>query len=246
MTIPVGLSIASAKERSAFRTLHAACGTPVQQPSLRCPRCEVVVARDEEAKGYEFAKGQFVVFERGELEAALRGTRVELARFVSPAVVPDVVFDRSHWASPPVGDLHAVRAYRTLADALGGLGLGGLGKLAWSTNEWPVLVTEAGGALLVRTLFVGDELRPPPSLPSVDVDADELALMRELVEAKQTPLFSLRRLARWYAPKLPALIAEKQATGAIAVPEPATAAPRDLEEALRASVRKTKRGRRSS
>src|SRR5919201_1899852 len=72
VSIPVGLAPATKpKARQSdisFRTLHRECGTPIKQKRW-CPLHEREVSADEIVKGWEVAKGQFVVVEDADLEA---------------------------------------------------------------------------------------------------------------------------------------------------------------------------------
>src|SRR5512134_1755490 len=69
VSIPVKLfSAAEATERISFNMLHKDCGSRVQQ-QLFCPKDERNVDRTEIAKGYEFSKGQYVLFSEEELKA---------------------------------------------------------------------------------------------------------------------------------------------------------------------------------
>jgi len=75
VNIPVGLAPAtkSAARQSdvSFRMLHRECGTPIRQQRW-CPVHDRVVEGDELVRGWEVAKGQFVVVEDADLEAIER------------------------------------------------------------------------------------------------------------------------------------------------------------------------------
>ena len=72
VNIPVGLALATApKARQSdvsFRTLHRECGTPIRNKRW-CPTHEREVGADEIVKGWEVAKGEFVIVEDADLEA---------------------------------------------------------------------------------------------------------------------------------------------------------------------------------
>ena len=75
VNIPVGLAPATkpAARQSdvSFRLLHREDLTPIKQKRW-CPAHDQEVPADELVKGWEFAKGQFVVVEDAELEALER------------------------------------------------------------------------------------------------------------------------------------------------------------------------------
>ena len=68
VNIPVGLALATQRQDVSFRTLHRECGTPIKQKRW-CPVHERDVEPDELVKGWEFAKGQYVLVEESDLEA---------------------------------------------------------------------------------------------------------------------------------------------------------------------------------
>jgi DNA end-binding protein Ku len=69
VSIPVKLFSATEAGRAiSFNLLHKACGSRLKQQYF-CVKEEVPVAREDMAKGYEFAKDQYVIFTPEELKA---------------------------------------------------------------------------------------------------------------------------------------------------------------------------------
>src|SRR5438132_1260745 len=68
VNIPIGLALATQRDDVAFRTLHRECGTPIKQKRW-CPYHEREVEPDELVKGWEVAKGEFVVVDEADLES---------------------------------------------------------------------------------------------------------------------------------------------------------------------------------
>jgi DNA end-binding protein Ku len=72
VTIPVGLAPATKPAARAsdiaFRQLHRECKSPIKNKRW-CPVHEREVESDEIVKGWEVAKGQFVIVEDADLEA---------------------------------------------------------------------------------------------------------------------------------------------------------------------------------
>lgn len=60
VTIPVKLFGATESKDIRFSLLHATCGTKLQQKRW-CPTDEVEVPWTETARGFEYAKGQYVM-----------------------------------------------------------------------------------------------------------------------------------------------------------------------------------------
>src|SRR5687768_5879743 len=68
VSIPVKLYSATEAGRAmSFNLLHKACGSRLRQQYF-CVKEDVPVAREDMAKGYEFAKDQYVMFTPEELK----------------------------------------------------------------------------------------------------------------------------------------------------------------------------------
>src|SRR5215831_16392003 len=130
VTIPVGLAPATSPKARAsdvsFRTLHRECGTPIKQKRW-CPVHDREVGPDEIVKGWEVAKGQFVVIEDADLEAiekADESRAIEISRFVPLEEVDPVYFDRTYYLAPATAPVRAP-ARRDARDGHGGRGADG-------------------------------------------------------------------------------------------------------------------------
>src|SRR5262245_25962549 len=133
VTIPVGLAPATAPKARAsdvsFRTLHRECLTPIKNKRW-CPTHDREVEADEIVKGWEVAKGQFVVVEDADLEAiALADTSraIEIARFVERESVDPIYFDRTYYLAPADAPAQR-RPYVLLLRAMEESGMAALGR----------------------------------------------------------------------------------------------------------------------
>ncbi len=106
VSIPVGLAPATkpAARQSdvSFRLLHRECLTPIKQKRW-CPKHDIEVPPDELVKGWEVAKGQFVVVEEAELEALERhddSRTIDIERFVPLGDVDPIWMDRTYFLVP--------------------------------------------------------------------------------------------------------------------------------------------------
>src|SRR5579864_3786120 len=83
VNIPIGLALATQRSDISFRTLHRECGTPIKQKRW-CPFHERDVEPEELVKGWEVAKGEFVLVEESDLEAVAlqRSQAIDILRFV--------------------------------------------------------------------------------------------------------------------------------------------------------------------
>src|SRR5438132_8546341 len=95
VNIPV--KVYSANESSgriSFNQLHSKCKGRLKQ-QLFCPTDNVVVAREDIVKGFEFAKEQYVVLSEDELDAieAEASKSMEIAEFVPLETVDPLYFE---------------------------------------------------------------------------------------------------------------------------------------------------------
>src|SRR5947199_8475021 len=83
VNIPIGLALVNQPADVSCRTLHRECGTPIKQKRW-CPQHEREVEPDELVKGWEVAKGEYVLVEESDLEsvALQRSQSIEILRFV--------------------------------------------------------------------------------------------------------------------------------------------------------------------
>ena len=250
VTIPVGLAVAQQRQDVAFRTLHRECGTPIKQKRW-CPLHEREVEADELVKGWEFAKGQYVVVEESDLEAVdLRRSRsIELLRFVPGADVDPLYFDRAYYLAPapdPVGR----RPYALLIRALEQTGMAAVGKFVLWGKENLCLVRPLDGALALETLYYQEDIRSKAeiveAIEEIEVKDAELVMATQLVESL-AGAFDPSEYRNEYRHELRAMLESKLEGREIVAPEPLPEAHViDLMEALKQSIAAAKPGGQSA
>ena len=135
--------------------LHRECGTPIKQKRC-CPVHERDVESDELVRGWEVAKGQFVMVEDADLEAIEQhdtSRSIEISRFVQLAEVDPVYFDRTYFLVP-AGAEAARRPYVLLHEAMKEAQVAALGRFVLAGKEKLCLIRPMGDALALETLFV--------------------------------------------------------------------------------------------
>ena len=117
VSIPVNIYSASQSSSDvSFNLLHKDCGARVKQQYV-CSKDGAAVPREEMVKGYEYAKGQYVLFSADELKALEeKATQtVDITEFVPAEKIDPVWFDKAYYLGPDKG---GDRAYRLLAKAM--------------------------------------------------------------------------------------------------------------------------------
>jgi len=240
VNIPIGLAVAQQRKDTAFRTLHRECGTPIKQKRY-CPVHERDVEADELVKGWEFAKGQFVLVEESDFEAVAlqRSQSVDIVRFVPVDQVDPIYFDRAYYLAP-AGPEAQRRPYVLLLRAMQDARMAAVGKFVLWGKENLCLIRPLGESLVLETLYFAEDIRPraeiDEAVEETDVKDPELAMARQLVESLVGD-FDPEEYKNEYRSELRAMLEAKLAGQEIARPEPAPEAPViDLMDALKQSV----------
>ena len=252
VSIPVGLAPATKPAARAsdvsFRMLHRECGTPIKQKRY-CPVHERDLGPDEIVKGWEVAKGQFVIVEEEEIEALTNqddSRSIEIARFVDAAQVDPVFFDRTYFLVPAQAPA-ARRPYVLLLNAMRETGMAAMGRFVQQGREKLCLIRPKGDALVLETLFVSADVYSQAEIEeAVDettVKKPELELARQVIVSLSGD-FDPSELQSDYRRDLRTLLEAKQAGEVIVAPEPVAETPEiDLLEALRRSVEEARQAK---
>src|SRR5262245_27527582 len=246
VNIPVGLALATSPKARAsdvsFRQLHRECRTPIRQKRW-CPTHDREVGPDEIAKGWEVAKGEFVIVDDADIEAiplADDSRAIDITAFVPIEQVDPVYFDRTYYLAPASASA-ARRPYVLLLEALKNSGMAALGRFVLRGSETFCLIRPRGEALALETLFLNEDVRSQAEIEEAVDDTDvrdaELGLARQVIDALAGD-FEPEALESKYRRDLHAMLEAKLAGEEITKPpEPEAETPViDLMDALRASV----------
>ena len=239
VTIPVRLY--STGESSAgiqMNMLHRKCGSRLRQQYV-CPVDDEVVERENIVKGYEYSRGQYVLFTEDELKALIpeATNAVEIAEFVPLEQVDPIYYERSYYLGPDRG---GERPYRLLAEAMKRTGRAALARYVARGKDQFVLLRPFEGGLIMQQLRYSDELRPFSQVPigPAEVREPELQLAVQLIEQIASEEFRPQAYEDKQRQQVRELIARKvEGEEITAAP---VAAPRaqiiDLMAALKASL----------
>jgi DNA end-binding protein Ku len=239
VTIPVKLY--STGESSAgiqFNMLHKKCRSRLKQQYI-CPVDDEVVGRDDIVKGYEYAKGQYVLFTEEELKALIPEptNAVEIKEFVPLEQVDPVYYEKSFYLGPDKG---GERPYRLLAEAMKQTGRAALARYVARGKDQFVLVRPFAEGLILQQLRYADELRPFSEVPlgTAEVKKPELQLAIQLIEQVASDDFRPEEYEDTQRQQIRGLIERKvQGEEITAAPAPAPKAQIvDLMQALKASL----------
>ena len=240
--VSVPVSLYSASESSAnvsFNMLHKKCGTRLKQQYI-CPKEDVVVEKDDIAKGYEFSKGQYVTFSPEEIKALdeKATNSIDIAEFVPLSAVDRIYLEKVYYLGPDKG---GDRAYRLLGEALKTTGRAALGQYSARGKQYLVLVRPLDGVLVMEQLHYQPDLRSAADVPHPDtpVKEAELALARQLIEQSSTDEFHPENYRDTVRERVLDAIQQKVEGQEITAEEaPAETKIIDLMDALKASLAK--------
>jgi DNA end-binding protein Ku len=156
VNIPVELYSAVRDHRPRFRLLHAKDEAPVKYERV-CQTEGKPVAWEDLVKGYEYAKGQFVVLTKDDFKtAAVEKTKtIDILDFVDPKEVDERYFETPYYLQAGKG---ADRAYVLLREAIRDSGKIGIAKIILREAQHLAAVEAIGDALVLTMMRFADEL----------------------------------------------------------------------------------------
>jgi DNA end-binding protein Ku len=246
VSCPIALNPASSTaERIVFRQINKTTGNRLRQ-QLIDEETRQPVGPEHKGRGYEVAKGQYILMDEAELEAIeIESTHViEIDSFVPRSQIDQRYFDTPYYIAPnePVGQ----EAFAVMREAIRGKQMVALGRLVLSKRERVIALEPYGKGLLGTTLRYPYEVRKADDYfceqPDISIAPDMLALAEQILDSKAAD-FDPAGFRDRYEEALLAHIKEKQA-GSIAPRQQPFAPPQrvvNLMEALRRSVAEDKR-----
>jgi DNA end-binding protein Ku len=170
------------------------------------------VNRDDIIKGYQIAKGEYVLLEEREIEAVkLESKRtLELVQFVDADEIDPLYFEKPYYVAPQ--DQLAEEAFVVLRGALRKAKKVALGQLSVRGSEKLVAIKPCGKGLLMETLRYADEVRAGRAFFSEIDDMtpdDELLDLATTLIDKRTAPFDASEFENRYVDALRALIDRK-------------------------------------
>ena len=217
INIPVRLYKATETGGIHFRQLHKACRTPIAYKKF-CPRCQVELGQDDIVRGFEYAKGEFVVVEDDDLRSfqGSRAETIDLVQFADAGEINPVMFQGAYYLAP---EASGKKAYRLLWAALRASGRVAVARMTLRSAETLALVRASdadGDVLTVHALAWPEDVRSTAELPYVrdpmELDPNELEMAETLIEQLTKPFVASEYRDEGRA-RLEAWIAERRGEG---------------------------------
>ena len=242
VSIPVRIFTATRSNDLHFNQLHREDKVRLRQKRW-CPQHDAEVAPDEIVRGYEFAKGQYVILEEDDFDDLPVPSRhaIDLSGFIAADEIDPVYHEKTYYIEP---EETGVKPFALLIRALKAKGLVAVGKLALRNKESLCILRAAGDWLLLTTLFYAEEVKVEPEidLSGVEIGDDELDIALKLIDLL-TASFDPKQYKDAYRAALLERVAAKvegqETVEAWNPPAPAEAV--DLIAALKASIEAAER-----
>ena len=179
---------------------------------------------DEIVKGFEVAKGEYVLLEPEEIESVRLESRktLDLIQFVDLSEIDAIYYDKPYFVVP--ADDLAEEAYIVIRDALRAARKVGVGQLAMRGQEYVVALKPCGRGMLLETLRYNDEVNKAASyfqeIDDAVPDPDLLDLAATLIDKKSSK-FDPAEFHNRYVDALKTLIEQKRKSkGELVIQDP--------------------------
>lgn len=239
IAIPVKMYTATdAKKGISFNQINKKTGNRISMPKVDSVTGEAV---EEVVKGYEVAKGQYVLIDEAEIEALTpdRSSSIELISFVDDDDIDPLYMDTPYYLGANVG---GDKPYVLLEKALREKGKMAIGKFVMKSKEYLCVIRPVGEkGLAISTLRWHEQLRDNTAIApgaGIEITDQEVAMAGQLIDAMSGEDFDITVLKDTYTEEVRKLIEAKAAGKNVVVPEKKEEEdiPDDLFAALEASL----------
>ena len=240
VSCPIALYPASSlSEKVSFNRINRKTGNRLKQQNVDSETGDVV-PREDIARGYEVAKGQYLVIEDEEIDAVqIESNRtIEIDQFVPRGEIDDRFIDSPYYLAPDgkVGQ----DAFAVIRDTIAKMNMVAIGRVVLTRREHVIALEARSRGLLGLTLRYPYEVRDEQTyfedIPDMKLSKDMLDLATHIVQTKSSH-FDPAQFEDRYENALTDLLKKKEAGEKI---EPAKEGPTpqvvNLMDALKASI----------
>src|SRR5579872_1516165 len=240
VSFPVHLAAAARRDPVRFNMLHKTDLARIKEVWY-CSAEDKPVPRSAIVKGYEYAKGQYVVVDEAEFKKIAPPTAetIEILQFVHLEEVDPIYLDKSYYLLP---DEKMSKPYSLFLSAMIETKFYAIGKIAMHGREHVAVIRPAFKGLALHTLYYADELHEPSqAAPSSKnhFNRKELDLAKKLIDSLVSP-FKPAAFHDQYRDNVEKLIEQKQKGEKVtATKRPKTAPVVDILDALKRSLKQS-------
>jgi DNA end-binding protein Ku len=213
VSCPVALYPATTtSERVSFRTLNPETGHRVRRQFVDEQTGEPVES-DSQAKGYEVAKGEYIMLDDDELKAVQIESNhtIDIERFVPREEVDELYFDTPYYLAPT--DRVGEEAFAVIRDAMRSENKVGLARVVLFRRERLMMLEPRGKGIVAASLRYANEVHAAEAyfdeIPETELPKEMLELAKHII-AKMSGKFQPEQFEDRYENALIELIRSKQ------------------------------------
>ncbi len=235
VVFPVKMYVATEIKTPSFHLLHRKDLVRAKQV-LYCEAENEYFTRKDSVRGYEYARGQYVVLTDADLDKVpVRSNHtIDILGFVKSGEIDPVFYFDTHYLEP---EEVSAKPYSLLREALVKTDRLGVAKVTIQRREHLCCLRPKDMIMVLHTLHFSDEIRPESevSAPQTELRGEELDLASSLVNA-MAKTFVPDQYHDEYRQALEKVVQAKIQGQKIEAPEPTGIEIPDLMAALRASI----------
>jgi DNA end-binding protein Ku len=241
VSCPIALYPASSSsERVSFNRINTKTGNRLKQQMVDAGTGEPV-EKDDIGRGYEYAKGQYILVEDDELaKIKIESTHtIEIDKFVPRSEIDDRYLDSPYYIAPT--DKVGQEAFAVIRDAIRDKKMVALGRMVLTRREHVAMLEPFDKGLLATTLRYAYEVREQKDyfedIPDLKLPTEMMQLAAHIVDTKAGH-FDPKTFEDHYETALVELLKSKQAGQTVETVGEEAAPPRviNLMDALKASI----------
>jgi len=241
VNIPVKLVSAVQSEEIDFDLLSREDMAPVKYARIDTMTGEEVAWKDI-VKGYQYAKGKYVVIEDEDFKRASpkKSRSIAILQFSKKEEIDPIYFEKPYYVVPAKG---GEKPYRLLLKALEETESVGIAEFMLRNREHVCAIKPYNGLLMLNQMRYQEEIKEAPEVAKGRVAEQELELAIKLIN-NLTETFNPAAFKDTYIAELKKVIKAKAAGKHIRIAEPEekpTATIKDLMETLKRSLEKGKK-----
>lgn len=238
--IPITLHASTQEHGISFHLLDKKTKSRVKYKKT-CVDCKDKEIKNEDIiKGYEYEKGKYVLFDDDDFEKikSIKEKSIVIEQFVNLDEIDPIYYQKAYYVVPT----GAEKAYYLLLQAMEQENKAGLAKSIIGSKENLIIIRAKNHQMILSTLFFEDEIKSNPNQEITEkVTQAELKLAKTLIQEMTAP-FKPKQYKDEYHQKIKKAIEAKIAGKKIvAVKEKAQVPIVDLMEALKNSLKQTKK-----
>lgn len=243
VSFPVRLSAAARPEAIHFHMLHKKDLSRIKEVWY-CAEEDKPVDRDDIVKGYEYAKGEYVVVDEGELKSIAPSTAkvMEILQFVRAGEVDPVFLEKSYYVA---AEEAASKPYALLLGAMNETKYYAVAKITMHGREHTVIIRPTKEGMILHTMYFVDELHKSNKAPvpaKAKFSQKEMQLAKNLIDTLASP-FKPQQYEDEYRKNVERLIEQKRKGHKVTPVQQRRSAPVvNILEALQESLRQNSKG----